>query len=148
MKLAASVLILVTFVAPPAFAEMVGQGANVTDGDTFDLAMPDHMVKIRICGIDAPEGGRPGSREAWAALSALVHGKTVRCIQVGQPPGTVCDHRSRSTNRDRIVAQCFVDGQDIAVELVRNGNACDWQKFSGGHYQSLTGGKACAGKRE
>lgn len=31
----------------------------------------------------------------------------------------------------------------LLPELVRAGNACDWQKFSGGHYQRVAGGKAC-----
>lgn len=144
MRLLFCALVFAALVSGSSHAEMIGQGANVTDGDTFDLSMTDHVVKIRVCGIDAPEGGQPGSREAWSALSALVYGKTVRCIQVGQKPGTVCDHRSKPTNRDRIVAQCFVDGQDIAAALVRDGHACDWQKYSAGHYQRVAGGKACS----
>ncbi len=39
-------------------------------------------------------------------MAEMVEGKEVRCIQVGG--GTPCDGRSRPTNRDRIVAQCFV----------------------------------------
>jgi endonuclease YncB( thermonuclease family) len=49
-----------------------------------------YRVKIRICGIDAPESGQPGSREAWEKLLKIVHGKTVTCVQVNsRPPGTV-----------------------------------------------------------
>ncbi|WP_410052515.1 thermonuclease family protein [Bradyrhizobium sp. SZCCHNS3053] len=143
VRLLFSVLLLAAVSQGAAGAEMIGQGGYVTDGDTFELALPDHMVKIRICGIDAPESGEPGSREAWAALSAMVHRRPVRCVQVGQEPGTVCDHHSKPTNRDRIVAQCFVGDQDIAAALVRDGHACDWQKFSGGYYHRLTGGKVC-----
>ena len=39
------------------------------------------------------------------------------------------------TNRNTVVAQCFLDDLDIAAEMVRSGNACDWPKFSGGHYR-------------
>jgi endonuclease YncB( thermonuclease family) len=49
--------------------------------------------------------------------------------------GTVCDGRSKPTSRDRVVAQCFLDKLDIAEEMVRSGTACDWPKFSGGHYK-------------
>ena len=122
--------------------EMIGQGKYVPDGDTFELAMSSHSQMIHICGIDAPESGQPGSREAWKKLSELVYGKTVSCVQVNQPPGTVCDRRSKPTNRDRVVAQCFVDGRDIAAELVQAGVACDWVRFSGGYYQRF--GKACS----
>jgi hypothetical protein len=84
---------------------MIGQGKYVPDGD------------IRICG-DAPESGQPGLREAWKKLSELVYGKTVSCVQVNQPPGTVCDRHSKPANRDRVVAQCVVDGRD------HHGRAC------------------------
>jgi len=132
------------FSANVVAAEIVGQGRYVADGDTFDMALPDHIVKVRICGIDAPESGEPGSKEAWSKLSALVHGKTVSCVQVNSAPGTVCDGRSKTTNRDRIVAQCFVDGRDIASDLVQAGVACDWPKFSGGHYQRVPGARICS----
>lgn len=46
----------------------------------------------------------------------MVEGKEVRCIQVGG--GTPCDGRSRPTNRDRIVAQCFVGDRDAAMEMI------------------------------
>jgi endonuclease YncB( thermonuclease family) len=124
--------------------EMTGTGQYVKDGDTFDLVMPSHKVTIRICGIDAPESGEPGSREAWAGLSDLVHGKPVTCIQVNSKPrGTVCDHRSQPTNRDRIVAQCFVNGLDVGGEMVRRNLACSWTRFDGGYYQREFSGKAC-----
>jgi endonuclease YncB( thermonuclease family) len=57
----------------------------------------------------------------------------VKCIPVGE--GTPCDRHSKAYSRDRIVAQCFLGGQDIAAEIVRAGHACDWPKFSAGHYR-------------
>lgn len=39
---------------------------------------------------------------------------------------------------DRIVAKCYLpDGTDLAAELVRQGLALDWPKFSGGEYRIL-----------
>jgi endonuclease YncB( thermonuclease family) len=111
---------------------------NVIDGDTFDLS---DGTRIRVCGIDAPEHDEAGFIEARAALEAIVGGKTVRCVQVDD--GTVCDGRSKPTNNRRVVAQCYVDGNDIALPLVRNGFACDWVKFSGGHYSEPGSGKEC-----
>ena len=35
---------------------------------------------------------------------------------------------------DRIVAQCFVGDQDIAMAMICSGDAKDWPKFSGGYY--------------
>ena len=59
-------------------------------------------VRVRICGIDAPERGQAGYGQAAGVLSSMIEGKTVHCLQVGE--GTVCDGRSRPTSRDRIVA--------------------------------------------
>ena len=135
------------FLAWPPYSaaaqDIVGVGRNVNDGDTFEIAADGHITKIRLCGIDAPESYMPGSNEAWKKLSELVYGKAVKCTQVSRNAGTVCDGRSRPTNRDRIVAQCSVHGGDIAAILVLAGVACDWPKYSGGYYQRLAEGKAC-----
>lgn len=42
-----------------------------------------------------------------------------------------------------IVAQCFADDADLARELVSAGFACDWIKFSGGHYSQDRPDSAC-----
>src|SRR5207244_1059642 len=95
----------------------------------------DRLIPVRLCGVDSPERGHPGYQRATVALTQLLHGKTVRCLQVGARAGTPCDRRSRPRSRDRIVAQCFVGNLDVAAEMVRGGDACDWPKFSGGHYR-------------
>jgi micrococcal nuclease len=39
---------------------------------------------------------------------------------------------------DRTVAKCYLeDGTDLAAELVKQGLALDWPKFSGGAYRHL-----------
>ena len=40
------------------------------------------------------------------------------------------------TNGDRVVAQCFAAGVDVAAAMVKGGFACDWAQFSGGYYSS------------
>lgn len=123
-------------------AEISGSVDKVVDGDTFWLCEETVCHKIRLCGIDAPERGEAGYRRAGEALASMVKDKTVRCIQVGG--GTPCDGRSKPTNRGRIVAQCFASQSDIAGELVRGGFACDWVKFSGGHYSQAGTGATCS----
>ena len=54
------------------------------------------------------------------------------------------DGRSRPTNYDRVLAQCFADGQDIGEPLVDVGYACDWLRFSGGHYSAGVISKPCS----
>ena len=126
---------------------LTGTVGYVEDGDTFAICSAHLCTKIRLCGMDAPERGQAGYQEAKAALDRLVGGKTVTCTQVGR--GTPCDGRSSPTNRGRVVAQCFVEGDDLAQDMVDAGHACDWIKFSGGYY-SLNGvGQPCPeGHRE
>ena len=117
------------FLTQPALSESLqGVVRNVVDGDTIDVS----NVRIRICGIDAPEHGEPGYEKARAALSQMIKGRTVNCIPVGA--GSVCDGRSKRFNHKRLVAQCLVGGKDIAAWMVKTGHACDWVKFSGGAY--------------
>jgi endonuclease YncB( thermonuclease family) len=145
MKLLQTAVLLVPFISVPVVgnaADWSGRVTTVIDGD--DIVLCDsagHCDDIRLCGVDAPEQGCPAFDKARAALFQLVDGKMVRCVQVGA--GTVCDGRSKPTNRGRIVAQCFVDGVDIAAVLVERGLACDWERFSGGHYSKQGGGRAC-----
>jgi micrococcal nuclease len=132
----------VAAIAASDAAEFSGR-ATVVDGDDLRLCTESGSceTRIRLCGVDAPERECPGYSEARAGLQALVQGKQLRCIQVGS--GTPCDGRSRPTNRDRIVAQCFVDGKDVAGSLVERGLACDWERFSGGHYSRSGKGRPC-----
>jgi endonuclease YncB( thermonuclease family) len=128
--------------APAGAAEYSGRVDRVVDGDTFWVCGAAACTKIRLCGIDAPEKGTPGAKEATAALAALVSGKSVRCVQVGG--GTPCDGRSKPTSYDRIVAQCFAGGADVSAPLVEHGNACDWTGFSGGAYSNGYPERQCA----
>jgi endonuclease YncB( thermonuclease family) len=114
-------------------ADYLGRVTAVADGDTFTMESETGKVRVRICGIDAPERGQPGYGQAAGVLATMIEGKTVHCLQVGE--GTVCDGKSRPTSRDRIVAQCFLEKLDIAEEMAKSGTACDWPKFSGGHYK-------------
>ncbi|WP_424970772.1 thermonuclease family protein [Dinoroseobacter sp. S76] len=49
--------------------------------------------------------------------------------------------RAEITDEDeygRTVAKCFLpDGRDLSAEMVKQGLAIDWPKFSGGIYTSL-----------
>jgi endonuclease YncB( thermonuclease family) len=132
VKLCAAVVALM-LTLPAMAADYLGKVTSVADGDTFTMESESGKVRVRICGIDAPERGQPGYGQAAGVLANMIEGKTVHCLQMGE--GTVCDGKSKPTSRDRIVAQCFLDKLDTAEEMVRSGTACDWPKFSGGHYK-------------
>src|SRR5262245_7533427 len=129
-------------IAASSSAEFSGVVDDVPDGDDIVLCDDDGSCRrIRLCGIDAPEEHCPGYKESKEALREIAEGRMARCIQVGS--GTPCDSRSKPTNRGRIVAQCFVDGADVADSLVGRGVACDWKRFSGGYYSRNGKGRAC-----
>ncbi len=94
----------------------------VIDGDTIVIS----STKIRLAGIDAPELEHPWGKKAKFAMISLCKGKVITA------------EIREEVSYDRIVAKCLLpDGTDIAAELVKQGLALDWPKFSGGEYRHL-----------
>jgi len=136
LMIASAAILGLAMTAHPVQAQVYsGPAVTIQDGDTFtihDAAVGNKIV--RLCGVDSPERGHQGYQEAKDALTGLIGGKIVRCVQVGSG-ATPCDKRSPTKSRDRIVAQCFFEGKDVADKMVCSGNAVDWEKFSGGYYR-------------
>ena len=129
-------LIFATIFFGPLFAaDIKGTVTHVVDGDTFDMKADGEPMRIRLCGIDAPERGMDGYAQASAKLKATIGGRSVRCVRIGE--GTVCDGKSAKKNQGRVVAQCFVGSADIGSLMIRARLACDYQKHSGGYYQGV-----------
>lgn len=95
--------------------------SKVLDGDTFTLS--GHSRRIRVWGLDAPEWNRPGGSAATAAMRSLISGQTLTC-------------EVRDMDRyGRYVGRCFLpDGRDIAAEMIRQGVATEYCRFSRGYY--------------
>lgn len=98
------------------------------DGDTFVTG----NVTIRLCGIDAPELGTIRGAAARDYLTLILDRGPASCFVVGN--GTPCDGRSPRESYGRLVAQCWVAGEDVAQLMVDSGHARDWPEFSGGYY--------------
>jgi len=96
--------------------------AWIVDGDTIKVK----NTQIRLYGIDAPELHHPYGKNAKWALHRLCKGHTVRA--------EITD----IDNHGRTVARCFLaDGRDLSAEMVKQGLAIDWPKYSGGIYKKL-----------
>lgn len=94
----------------------------VEDGDTIYI----DGKSIRLFGIDAPEMNHPYGRNAKWAMVKLCKGQRIRAEVL------TADHYGR------LVARCTLpDGRDLSEELVKQGLAIDWPKFSGGHYRKF-----------
>jgi endonuclease YncB( thermonuclease family) len=96
--------------------------AYVTDGDTIRIK----NTQVRLFGIDAPELNHPYGKNAKWALHKLCKGHIIR---------------AEITEKDeygRTVAHCYLsDGRDLSAEMVKQGLAIDWPKFSNGKYRNL-----------
>ncbi len=117
-------LIAFALISPAHADDLIGR-ASVIDGDTLEI----HGQRIRLEGIDALESSQPcthretgqnwrcGQRAAlW--LSDLIGAKPVTCTPAG-------------TDRyKRVLAHCTVGGEDIGSEMVRNGWAVAYVRYS------------------
>jgi endonuclease YncB( thermonuclease family) len=102
----------------------IAGSARVVDGDTIVVG----ETRIRLEGIDAPEAGQACRRrlvgwwacgtEATGALASMIEGKPVRC----EPQGL--------DKYRRVLAVCFLAGQDINAWMVRQGLAWAFVRYS------------------
>ena len=110
-------------IASSLAADVTGR-VRVIDGDTFDVA----GERVRIFGIDAPESTQTCETEqgtSWACgawvtsqVAVLYDGKRAIC-------------REETRDRyDRIVARCEIDGRDAGQQLVSEGLAFAYRKYS------------------
>ncbi|SNS51900.1 thermonuclease family protein [Antarctobacter heliothermus] len=96
--------------------------AYVVDGDTVVV----RKTQIRLYGIDAPEMNHPFGKKAKWALIRMCKGQSVQAEILSQDA------------HGRTVARCHLpDGRDLSAEMVKQGLAIDWPKFSGGVYSKF-----------
>jgi endonuclease YncB( thermonuclease family) len=103
--------------------ETIAGRATVTDGDSLEIG----ATRVRLFGIDAPEGRQPCLRnggawrcgeEAARKLRTLVRDASLRCTQQD-----IDDY-------GRIVAVCRNGSIDIGAEMVRSGLALAYRQYS------------------
>jgi endonuclease YncB( thermonuclease family) len=123
-KLPASALVvacLLAFGSPAAASSpqrLSGIVSRVPDGDSLDITAGGRVYSIRLEGIDAPEAGQAFSREARLHLRLLALTRSVSAV--------VSDHDRYA----RIVARVTVGAIDLSEEMIRNGFAWHYARYS------------------
>ena len=92
---------------------------RIVDGDTIDVMHNGHPHRIRLAGIDAPERKQAFGSRAREFVGQQVFGRTVTFRSSGSDP-------YRRTLGEVILA----DGRSLNRELVANGLAWHYKRFS------------------
>jgi len=117
----AGIALVVAFASQADAAELVGAVNHVRDGDTIEV----DNVAIRLQGLHAPELDEAGGPEAAAFMVELVMGQELDCDLTGE------------RSHDRLIGVCYLNGRDIAAELIAAGLGRDCARYSGGRYASI-----------
>ena len=96
-----------------------GKVVHIADGDTLTILVAgNQQVKIRLAGIDTPEKAQPYGNKAKQALAALSFQKQAN-VKV-----------ETKDRYGRTVGRVIVAGKDVNAELVRQGMAWVYRKYT------------------
>ena len=100
-----------------------GQTIDVADGDTITvLNQNNESVKIRLAGIDCPEGSQVHGNQATQFTVSKVSGKRVRIVP-------------ETTDRyGRTVALVLINGENLNEQIVASGNGWVYRKYCTADY--------------
>ena len=96
-------------------AKVVG----VKDGDTFVVLQKKKEIVVRLEHVDAPEKNQPFGNRAKQFASDFCFGKTVVVIGNG-----------KKDRNGRWIGEIFYNNQNLNKELVRNGLAWHYKRYS------------------
>lgn len=114
--------------AQKPLAEQVKEGDKITgtiikihDGDTYDLLLEDKsQIRIRMEGIDAPEGGMPYYRVAKDSLASMCFGENI-----------TAHINEKESGRNRFIAWTYTeDDRELSHEMVKAGLARHYKQFN------------------
>jgi endonuclease YncB( thermonuclease family) len=112
-------LILLTLSTLASAADVTGTVTAVYDGDSLTITTAEKQrVKVRLSDIDTPERKQPYGAEARQALQALA------LNQIADVTVETIDRYGRTVGR------VVVNGVDVNAELVRQGAAWVYRKYS------------------
>lgn len=96
----------------------LGRVVAVFDGDTVEVLVDGEPRRIRLAGIDTPERGQPWAERSKQALAARIFGKEVQINAVA------VDRYGRT------VGELYADNVCVGCELVREGHAWVYRRFT------------------
>lgn len=97
-----------------------GKVIGVKDGDTVEVLFADYKSQIiRLAHIDCPEKNQPFGAKAKKFVSDFCFSKQVTVVIAGKPD-----------RNGRWIAEVFYRNQNLGKELVRNGLAWHFKKYS------------------
>jgi len=109
---------------------VISGAASVSDGDTLRIG----ENRIRLFGIDAPEGKQSCQRDGVAWLCGQEAAKFLREMVGGR--SLTCQEKDRD-RYGRSVAICILsDGRDIGAEMVAAGMALAYRQYGGSTYDA------------
>jgi len=95
-----------------------GEIVGVYDGDTCTLLVGEEEYKIRLEGIDTPEMDQAFGKRAKQALSGYIFGEQVTARLSGQD------------RYQRHLGTILLDGQNVNLQMVKDGCAWHYKKYS------------------
>ena len=104
--------------AEPESSSLRGRVVGISDGDTLTLLVDNRPVKVRLAQIDAPESRQPWGRQAKTALSDLAFARNARVDVVA------VDRYGRT------VGEVYVDGVHVNAQMVHQGHAWAYTRYS------------------
>jgi endonuclease YncB( thermonuclease family) len=119
-RLALALALLALLAAWPASAADIyhGQVERIIDGDTVSVLTTDYeRLRVRLYGIDTPEGKQAWGGNARQALASMIDGRDVE-LQVED-----VDRYSRQ------VGLIWLDGVNINLRLVEEGHAWVYERY-------------------
>lgn len=116
--MALRLLLLAALCLAPQEARFAAKVVGVVDGDTITVLRDQQPIRIRLDGIDCPEGGQAFSNRAKEFTSDLVFGQ-----EVTLEPHDVDRY-------GRTVPRVYVDGFDVSLALVKAGLAWHFKPYS------------------
>lgn len=95
-----------------------GKVISTHDGDTITILQDKQQIKVRLFGIDAPEKKQDYGQKSRQFLASLIAGQVVEV----EPKG--------KDRYKRTLGIIHYKGQDINAQMVANGYAWAYRKFS------------------